>query len=288
MSKYIFSGHESFPCRFLWLKKGYDFLKAGKKFNDLESISDLGVGKNMVSSIKYWMESFGLIDKNEELTDFAYFIFDEDEGNDQYLEYIGTLWILHNKLIIQNRASIYSLFYNEFIKSKVEFSKNQLLDYLKTKVVENQQTVSENTLYKDINVFLMTYIANKNTANYEDEMLTLLIELNLLSEATFEAKKGEKFYIAERKKRDIPEEVFLTSILMNQNYGKSITFDELLTGFNSPGNIFLLSAEGLYELIIKLMDKYKFITYKDDSGVKVMQIRDNISYFDVLENYYDK
>ena len=23
--KYCFSGHESFPCKSLWLKKGYDF-----------------------------------------------------------------------------------------------------------------------------------------------------------------------------------------------------------------------------------------------------------------------
>jgi len=24
--RYIFSGHESFPCKSLWLKKGYDFV----------------------------------------------------------------------------------------------------------------------------------------------------------------------------------------------------------------------------------------------------------------------
>lgn len=32
--KYTFSGHESFQCRHLWLKKGYDFIKQGKSFND--------------------------------------------------------------------------------------------------------------------------------------------------------------------------------------------------------------------------------------------------------------
>ena len=25
-NKYTFSGHESFPCKSLWLKKGYDFV----------------------------------------------------------------------------------------------------------------------------------------------------------------------------------------------------------------------------------------------------------------------
>ncbi len=30
---YTFSGHESFPCKTLWTKKGYDFVTAHKDFN---------------------------------------------------------------------------------------------------------------------------------------------------------------------------------------------------------------------------------------------------------------
>ena len=30
--KYAFSGHESFQCKGLWLKKGYDYAKAGLSF----------------------------------------------------------------------------------------------------------------------------------------------------------------------------------------------------------------------------------------------------------------
>ena len=46
--KYTFSGHESFPCKTLWLKKGYDFVKDNKDFNRPEAVIDLRVGKNMV------------------------------------------------------------------------------------------------------------------------------------------------------------------------------------------------------------------------------------------------
>lgn len=28
----VFSGHDTFQCRHLWLKKGYDYIKAGKSF----------------------------------------------------------------------------------------------------------------------------------------------------------------------------------------------------------------------------------------------------------------
>ena len=58
--RYTFSGHESFPCKTLWLKKGYDFVVQGKDFNRPEAVIYLGVGKNMVASISYWLRVFGL------------------------------------------------------------------------------------------------------------------------------------------------------------------------------------------------------------------------------------
>ena len=54
-----FSGHESFPCRTLWLKKGYDFIKSNGNFNADDAVVTLGVGKNMVSAIRYWYKVFG-------------------------------------------------------------------------------------------------------------------------------------------------------------------------------------------------------------------------------------
>lgn len=50
-----FSGHESFQCRSLWLKKGYDFVNTGHSFTDEYGVVELGVGKNMFNVIRYWM-----------------------------------------------------------------------------------------------------------------------------------------------------------------------------------------------------------------------------------------
>ena len=36
--RYAFSGHESFPCKTLWLKKGYDFVVQGKNFNNPDAV----------------------------------------------------------------------------------------------------------------------------------------------------------------------------------------------------------------------------------------------------------
>ena len=58
INKYTFSGHETFACKSLWLKKGYDFVKDGHSFNDEDAVVALGVGKNMVSSIRRGTATF--------------------------------------------------------------------------------------------------------------------------------------------------------------------------------------------------------------------------------------
>ena len=49
--KYTFSGHESFTCKTLWLKKGYDFILNGFDFNSPDAVIRLGVGKNIVQGV---------------------------------------------------------------------------------------------------------------------------------------------------------------------------------------------------------------------------------------------
>jgi hypothetical protein len=88
MNKVVFSGHETFHCRQFWLKKGYDFLQRGKSFKDDDAVVALGVGKNMVNSIRYWMKTFDLVDEQECPNQFAHTIFSE-HGKDAYLEDVG-------------------------------------------------------------------------------------------------------------------------------------------------------------------------------------------------------
>ena len=43
--KYTFSGHESFPCKALWLKKGYDFIievDGGVNASNIVSVAESG------------------------------------------------------------------------------------------------------------------------------------------------------------------------------------------------------------------------------------------------------
>jgi hypothetical protein len=73
MIKLSFAGHETFHCRNYWLKKGLDHIWSGQQFND-NGIIGLGVGKNMVASIRFWLRSFGVIDDNDQPTEIAGYI----------------------------------------------------------------------------------------------------------------------------------------------------------------------------------------------------------------------
>ena len=70
MSNPRFSGHETFHCRHFWLKKGFDFIEQGLEFNDPQAVVNLGVGKNMVSSIQHWLNAFNILDNNT-LSEFS-------------------------------------------------------------------------------------------------------------------------------------------------------------------------------------------------------------------------
>ena len=77
-----FSGHDTFPFRFTWLPKLVNYIEDGKskiikesEKKKLETITDFGVGLNMVKSIKHWSIATKVCDKEFQLTDFGKLLF---------------------------------------------------------------------------------------------------------------------------------------------------------------------------------------------------------------------
>src|SRR5690606_30453233 len=119
--KPTFGGHETFPCRYFWLKKGFDFQNKGGSFSSDSALIDLGVGKNMVNSIKFWLKSFGFNSEENKYILQNIFKDENENGFDPFLEDINTLWLLHFLLTKVEESSIYSYFFNEF-NSRTEFT----------------------------------------------------------------------------------------------------------------------------------------------------------------------
>ena len=179
--KLTFTGHETFHCRNLWLKKGYDFVSTGGKFND-EAVLRLGVGRNMVSAVRYWMRAFGLLNDEDILKNpLAASLFDDRIGYDPYCEDKATMWLLHYLLVTTKKASIYSIVFNHFRKERQEFSKEQLSDFLLSycKLLDNK--VQTTSLNRDIDTFLHNYFHKPSTqSSVAEELSGILQELNLV------------------------------------------------------------------------------------------------------------
>src|ERR1035438_2673572 len=60
---YRISGHESFPCRYTWLPKAVRGLADNPRpFSDEDqAMVDLGLGKNMVRSARFWAQAAGMV-----------------------------------------------------------------------------------------------------------------------------------------------------------------------------------------------------------------------------------
>ena len=293
--KLQFSGHDSFVCKHLWLKKGYDYLLENKSFSSEAAVVDLGVGKNMVNSISFWLKSFGLIDDKGKPNELAQFLFSKRAGVDPYLENLGTIWLLHYKLIETNKASIYNLVFNQFRKGRPEFTKEQLLTFVKRLLdAERLKGFNANTVNTDIGVFFRSYLKpyyKESKIDIEEDFSSLLIDLDLISTHKAENAEGKlvDWYRIENKIQvDLPAEVVLFSILDNPAYGKSISFKDLLSGYNSPGMVFALNEEGLLSKNEGMTSRYKSITFTESAGVRELQFRRTINKYDVLNGYYNQ
>ena len=286
MASYKFSGHDSFPCRQFWLKKGYDFIMNGGRFSDDDAIVKLGVGKNMVSAIQFWMRSFGLLDENRELTQIAHFLLGED-GRDPFLEDIGTLWLLHYLLVSTGWATVYQLVFNEFRKQRVEFTRGQLINYL-IRITDETTRASRRTLRTDVDVLIRTYVRpTGRSRNPENDFLSLLIDLDLMQGVGRPHAEGGTVYRIESKDwAFLPTEIVLFAIL-RQNQGHSLSLSRLMADPDNVGNVFALHRDGLQRHVETIAHQWPQATFTDDAGIKELQFIQRPDPYEILNGYYD-
>ncbi|WP_340111013.1 DUF4007 family protein [Maribellus mangrovi] len=296
MNKLKFSGHETFVVRNFWPKKGYDFIINGGNFNADEAVVELGVGRNMVTSINFWMKALGLVDeKNGTPTQIANFLFGKN-GVDPYLEDIASIWLLHYYLVKTDFSTIYQSVFNHFRKERASFKKSQLKAFIKRLYAEaNDNRFNESTIDKDISVFCRLY----NTPNfreikkdYEDEVSGLMLELSLLH-STIESTDGEKgkkkvewFHLTAKSRKSLPYIITLFSILDQHEKSKSISFRRLEVEENSPGMVFLLNKDGLYEQLKEIEQNVDGTQLNESQGNINLILPENLDKWQLLKDYY--
>ena len=292
--RYHFSGHETFPFRYTWLSKGVQKIAMYPDlFSREDAIVILGVGKNMVSSIRHWCETLELIESPERgtyiPTNLGSSLFSTN-GWDPYLENPGTLWLLHWLLSSRlERASTWCL---AFTRWNIEdFSRDQLADYIwRAKSESPTSRGTRSSIRRDVDVFLRTYVPSRvsNSRPLEDTFDCPLIEIGIISEinrSTYRFVRGPK--------PSLPDEILLLTLLefwnMDAPKQNTLSFEAIMHSMGSPGGVFKLTENALIERLERL-PQWSRIAYGDTAGRRVIYRLGNIDVdtIEILRRYYGK
>ena len=161
-----FAGHQTFAFRYFWLKKGVDLVCIDSEaFQRDDTVVRLGVGKNMVQSIRHWCLATRVLE--EELktrsrslrpTDFGRRLLN-DEGWDPFLEDDATLWLIHwNLASIGTRAATWYWGFNRF--HEYAFTRATMVELLiRDLQALGWSDVSHSTITRDVDCFVHTYLS---------------------------------------------------------------------------------------------------------------------------------
>lgn len=289
-----FGRHETFHLRFAWLSKGFAaFQENNELFDDPDSATvTLGVGKNMVAAIRYWMRAAQLIDPiNDHPTALGQYIFDNQSGQDPFLEDHGTLWLLHWLLASNTElATTIAWFFSKY--HKTNFDQTELRAGLSTYLQEEVKSTrrpAESTLKNDIAVLARLYSKTSGVILAEDALDSPLSELGLIIE---HGKSSYTSYFGEHI--DLPSEIIGFAILelMFERGSKIIPVDELVhsaENYVSPGSVFRLNEASFMLKLEELVRNYPdSFTLRETAGLRQLYLDGSMQSMDLLKNYYIK
>ena len=259
--RYVVGAHETFPFRTGWLKKGYDAVRQDSfAFGRDDAVVRLGVGKNMVRSIRFWCLATQIVEEmrssgSKPLRTTR--IGDKllaDDGWDPYLENPASLWLIHWQLVTNpRRASAWWYIFAAYPDD--EFTKPRLVDFLHAIVERQQQAVSPSSLARDVDCFLRTYIPSMHHAISLSETTfdCPLAELDLVRSADTHGV----YRFRTGRKEGLPPQVVGYTLLQyfrsHASHRRSLSLRECLYGPGSPGQAFRLDGESMQENLFRLI-----------------------------------
>lgn len=248
-----FSGHETFPLRQLWLPKLFELINDLKRDGKStfpsteEAIVRLGVGKNMVSSMRYWAEAAGLLKHASlQLTDLGELIFGNGthSGLDSDAEHTATQWLVHWRLSSTPEAFTTNWFLFNYVNGP-SADRESILKSLKAFVASNGLRATDLTLKRSIEVCLRSYAPRMSgKGRLEDYIESFLGDLDLvipLSRDSFEFRRSMH--------PSLPDGIFAYSLFEYwerlPSQGATLDFNRIAYDLGSPGRVFKLDQKSI-------------------------------------------
>lgn len=254
-----FGGHEKFVFRQGWLTKGVKAVKTDPLvFIHDEALVTLGVGKNMVRSIRHWCLATGLIEEMKEGSGLTRplqvsYLGESllgSNGWDPYLEDMGTLWLLHWQLASNHvRGLVWMLTFSVYLAE--EFTKRDLMKFISGQFERLEVRTTEGTIEREVDCCLLTYVPSqtKQSTNLEETLNCPLNELGLVrftpEESVYRFNVGPKPTLS----ANILGYALLTYLSRFLQNRRTVAVEECVYPVGSPGQVFKLDENSVVEYL---------------------------------------
>ena len=291
----------TFHLRFGWLRKAVtESDKAGDVFTDVEATVKLGVGKNMVTAIRYWGLAFKVLEQQDNPARprrplIAPSAFGKallgDTGWDPYLEDTGSLWLLHWKLLSPScQAPVWWVAFNDF--TALQFTESQLTAHvLELTAAAGWPTVVEGSVKKDVDCLLRTYTVRRRGRQGLDDILDCPFrELGLIEAAAGDEGRTWRFVVGE--KPGLPDEIVTHAALdfaaRSSEGARSISIARLAHDPGSPGAAFRLTETALFDALSRAAASMDSIHIAEPGGLRQLLFTDDPAGIadEILSHYY--
>lgn len=272
--------HESFSIREGWLVKGINAVKADPKiFSSSDATDILGIGTNMVKSLKYWLIATGVVSEDKKglsLTELGKLI----DKYDPYFDDLFSWWMIHTSMIF-NYEDFYILFLFFNKCNMNEFSKEELLEAISNILTNKSIEFNEKILLDEINMIIKSYSIDEKIDNPENNFICPLSELELIK------KIGKDLYEKNRPSYRKLNYLIVYYIIKNSlSNEKSISIEDLMTIENGPAKILNLDKNLLNEYLDEIRNR-GLIDINRTAGLNMLYLRKDISLSDIFIEYFE-
>lgn len=273
--------HESFSIREGWLSKGLLAVKKNERVFSSEDATDiLGIGTNMIKSLKYWLYATCLIKDNKnkiEITKLGNLIIEYDP----YMEDKFTWWMIHiNMLLNQDDFYVGSLFFNKCISKN--FSKEDVFKTVSEHLNLRKLEYNEKILTDEINTIIKTYVVDNSNDTPENNFNCPLADLELLKRVK---KDNYERLKPDYKSLDYLIVYYLLIVILDGR--EYLSIDELLKIQNSPSRLLNLD-KNMFNDYLDDMRRNELITINRTAGLNMIYLVNNLDLDTIFEKYFSR